>query len=260
MDFNKGSIDSQRIMEILLARMDTNTRALRETMKTNQDVLIKTVKQEMRAMVDACHKEMMACLGKTEANTEKTDPDQGMMQSTEEHQEFSKNDATVIPIKGQKKRRRARKPAAGRRGKPKELTQSDCGSGKKLAAACKMTRRATVAWRKKNVFRGKLVWKIRMQRNCGLRKRLVATGKKMTQKGWMFGKTRRVDPESSSVVKVINTRRHRRLKNEKTAGQIFEATFRPQIAKREDGSSVGSLKMRNWTLWRRRPPPKRKRN
>jgi hypothetical protein len=46
------------------------------------------------------------------------------------------------------------------------------------------------------------------------------------QKGWTFGKTRRVDQVSSSVVKVINTRRHRRLKNEKTAGRIFEKTFR----------------------------------
>jgi hypothetical protein len=69
-----------------------------------------------------------------------------------------------------------------------------------------------------------------------------------------------VDPEDSTGVKDPNTRQHRRLKNEKTAGQIFETTFRLQIAKREDGSSVGSLKIRYWTLWRGRPPPKRKRN
>jgi hypothetical protein len=131
----------------------------------------------------------------------------------------------VKPVKGRKKRRRARKPAAGRRGEPNELTRGDCESGKKLAAACKITRHATVALRKKNVFRRKLVWKIRMQRNCGLRNRLVATGKKTTQKGWTFGKTRPVDPKSSSVVKVINRRRHRRRKNEKTAGRIFEKTF-----------------------------------
>jgi hypothetical protein len=40
-------------------------------MKTNQDVLIKTLKEGMRAVLDACHKEMMPCLGKTEADTVK---------------------------------------------------------------------------------------------------------------------------------------------------------------------------------------------
>jgi hypothetical protein len=36
-----------------------------------------------------------------------------MMQSTEEQQEIPKGEAAVIPVKGRKKRRRARKPAAG---------------------------------------------------------------------------------------------------------------------------------------------------
>jgi hypothetical protein len=158
-------------------------------------------------------------------DTEKTDPDSGMMQSAEEHQEFTKNDATVIPVKGRKKRHRNRKSAAGRRGEPNELTQGDCGSGKKSAAACrKVSRRAKVAWRKRNLFRT-----VQTQSICGLRKRLVVTGKRMTQKGWTFGKRRRVDPEGSTVVKDPNTRRHRRLKNEKTAGRIFEKTFRLQI-------------------------------
>jgi hypothetical protein len=76
----------------------------------------------MRAMLDACHKGMMECLGKTKADTEKPDPDSGMTRSAEEHQEFTKKDAAVIPVKGRKKRRRARKPAARRCGEPKELT------------------------------------------------------------------------------------------------------------------------------------------
>jgi hypothetical protein len=65
------------------------------------------------------------------------------------------------------------------------------------------------------------------------------------RKGWMFGRRHQVDPEGSTGVKDPNTRWHRRLKNEKTAGRIFEKTFRLQIAKREDGSSVGSLKIRD---------------
>jgi hypothetical protein len=54
------------------------------------------------------------------------------------------------------------------------------------------------------------------------------------------------------------TRRQLRVKNEKTAGRIFEKTLRLQIAKREDGSSVGLLKIRNWTFWRGRSPKKEK--
>jgi hypothetical protein len=54
-------------------------------MKTNQDELLKAVKEEMMAMVDAYHERIMACLGKTEADTEKTEPNPEMMQSTEEH-------------------------------------------------------------------------------------------------------------------------------------------------------------------------------
>jgi hypothetical protein len=53
-----------------------------------------------------------------------------------------------------------------------------------------------------------------------------------TRKGWTFGKRRRVDPEGSTGVKDPNTRQHRRLKNGKTAGRIFQKTFRLQIAKR----------------------------
>jgi hypothetical protein len=42
--------------------------------------------------------------------------------------------------------------AAGRRGEPKELTQGDCGSRRKLAATCrKVYRHARVAWRKRDI-------------------------------------------------------------------------------------------------------------
>jgi hypothetical protein len=189
---------------------------------------------------------MMACLGKTEAVTEKTNPDPGMMQSTEEHQEIPKGEAAVMPVREPRKRRTVWNLAAERRQKRKESTRGNRGSRRKSAAACrKVSRREKVAWRKRNLCRI-----VQTQRNCGLQKRLVVTGKRTTQKGWTFGKTRQVDLEGSTMVKVSNTGRHQQLKNEKTAGRIFEKTFRLQIAKREDGSSVGSLKIRNWTLWR----------
>jgi hypothetical protein len=107
----------------------------------------------------------MYCQETTEANTEKTEPDRGMMQSIAEHQVVPKEEAIVKPVKGWKKRRRGRKPAVGRRGEPKELTQSDCGSRKKLATTCrKVFSSATVAWHKKNLFK-----KIGTQGNCVLR-------------------------------------------------------------------------------------------
>jgi hypothetical protein len=159
----------------------------------------------------------------------------------------------------------------------------------------KITRRATVAWRKKNVFR-----RIGTQVNCGPHKELAAARIRTTRcakvaRGREHGLQRqgkddiaprprkgrkeenkrlkgteckndiryrelRQQFQGKTRIKDPNTRRHRRLKNHKTAGQMFEATFRLQIPKREDGSSVGSLKIKNLTLWRGRPPPKRKRN
>jgi hypothetical protein len=307
-DFNKGSMDSQRIMEILLARMDANTktmqeqaeantRALRKTMMTNQDVLIKTVKEEMRAMVDACHKEMMAYLGKTEADTEKPDPIPGMMQSTENHQEIPKGEAAVIPVKGWKKQRRARKPAAGRRGEPNELTRSDCGSGKHLAAACrKVSRCATVAWRKRNVVR-----RIVIQENYGPRSTLTAAGIMTTRcakvaRGREHGlqrqgkddiapithKQRKEEgkglwkgPECNSGIRDRGLREQLQgtmgirdlcgrgplyLRNKGTTSGINKRAIVLEIAKRVVVTPSWFRKIRKWTLWRGRLPPKRKKS
>jgi hypothetical protein len=125
----------------------------------------------------ACRSETAASQEATEANTEKTEPDRGMRQTVAEHQVALKEDAVVKPVKGRKKRHRGRRPAAGRRGEPKELTRSDCGYGKKLAAACrKVSSCATVAWRKRNLFR-----KNSTQGKYGPRKRLTAAGIKMTR-------------------------------------------------------------------------------
>jgi hypothetical protein len=179
--------------------------------------------------------------------------------------------------------------AAERRQKRKEMTRRNRGIRRKSAAACrKVSRLAKVAWRKRNLFRN-----VQTRRNCGPRKRLTVTcirtsrcakvarnkershegpsveqGRRKEQtrnkftsgarKGWTFGKRSRVDPEGSTGVKDPDTRRHRLLKNDKTAGKIFEKTFSLQIAKREDGYSVGSPKIRDCTLLRDRPPPKRK--
>jgi hypothetical protein len=67
-----------------------------------------------------------------------------------------------------KKRPRGRHIAAGRRIKPTKLVREDGESWKKLVAACrKVSRRATVAWRKRTIFRD-----IRIQGNFGPRRKL----------------------------------------------------------------------------------------
>jgi hypothetical protein len=65
-----------------------------------------------------------------EANPEK-------MESAVEHGEGSKKEVAMTSSRTTKKRHRGRNLAAGRRGKPKELTRRDCGSRKKLDAACR---------------------------------------------------------------------------------------------------------------------------
>jgi hypothetical protein len=127
-------MESQQIVELLLsmqAKMETNRQVdqeiLQETMKTNQDDLLKTVKEEMMAVVDAYHERMMACLGMTEADTEKTEPDPGMMQSTEEHQEIFKGEAAVMPVGELRKRRRVLSLAAEHHQKRKERIQGEVG-------------------------------------------------------------------------------------------------------------------------------------
>jgi hypothetical protein len=113
---------------------------------------------------------MKACLDSKEINPEK-------MEFESEHWDVPKEDAIVKPVKERKKRHRGRKIAAGRRGEPKKLTRGNCGSRRKLAATCrKVSRRARVAWRKRNFFRI-----IRTQGNCGPWKELAAAGRRMIQ-------------------------------------------------------------------------------
>jgi hypothetical protein len=100
----------------------------------------------------------------------------GMMQSIEEHQEVLTEDAAVMPVKGLRKRRRVWNPAAERRQKVKERTRGNSGSRRKLSATCrKVSRRAKVAWRKRNLMK-----KIRTLEKCGRRKEFAAAGIKTT--------------------------------------------------------------------------------
>jgi hypothetical protein len=159
-DFNKGNMESQQIVELLLS------------MQAKMDANIKAYHEEMMAMVDTYQERMMACLGKTEADTEETEPDPGMMQTTEEHQEIPKGEAAVMPVGEPRKRCRVRSLAAERGQKRKERTRGNRGSRRKSAAACrKVSHCARVAWHRKSVVRN-----IGTQENCGPRKEFAAAG------------------------------------------------------------------------------------
>jgi hypothetical protein len=70
-----------------------------------------------------------------EATDLKANPEE--MECELEHWEVHKEDVIVKLVKGQKKRHRDWHLAAGQRGELKELTRGDCGSRRKLAAACR---------------------------------------------------------------------------------------------------------------------------
>jgi hypothetical protein len=128
---------------------------------------MKAAIQFVRAELD----ETNACGGATE-----TDPDPGMMQSTEEHQEIPKENAAAMPVREPGKRRRVCNLAAERSQEMKERNRGYRGSRNKSAAAyIKVSCRAKVAWRKRSLFRN-----VQTQRNCGPRKRLTVTGRKTT--------------------------------------------------------------------------------
>jgi hypothetical protein len=50
------------------------------------------------------------------------------------------------------------------------------------------------------------------------------------------------------------------LGNERTTSRIYRKTIGLEIEKRAVRISSGMRKVTDWTLWRGRPPPKRKRN
>jgi hypothetical protein len=320
-------MDTQQMMELLLARLDENSKTMNEKIETYQAKLdadreeSKAWKEDMKAMqkraeaereawreefqaeteairartktmqdkrmkanIDACildikneRKEMMACQDAMEANLVKTEPREEMMQSTEEHQVVPREDAIVIPVRGRKRRHRGQKEAAGRRGEPKELTRGDRGSRKKLAAACrKAFRHATVAWRKRNVFRKS--WTCGY---CGLRKEVTASKEKGTHcarhrrkvqnegkvaqrspTGGAFESRCRRGPECSNGIRDqgrrriqdSSTRRQLRLKIKWTSEQIdrkiLYEILREKILKQVVETSSRLRQMRNWILRR----------
>jgi hypothetical protein len=213
-------------------------------METEQIMtFLQLFEKKMMAMLDARHKSIMTSLGLTEAKTAKNiEQDSGMMQSVEEHQEIPTEDVAVMPVRGLRKRRRNRKLTGRRRGEPKELIRGDCGSHRKLAAACRknVSRHATVAWQKINLTRN-----IRIQESRESPKEFAAAGM-------------RKSPEGNNGIKGWSARQRSYLGSGGTPSKSPYEIFGRKIAKQVVGTSSGLQRIRKWTIWRGRPPPKRK--
>jgi hypothetical protein len=212
------------------------------------------------------------------------------MQSVEEHQEIHKEDAAVMPVGGLRKQHRDWNLTAGHRQKPKRRIQASCESRRRLTVAGKMTRRATVAWCKRNIFR-----RIVTKENCGpwsiltasrimmtSRARVAWPREKFVRKDCTRNRTEQETPKrrndekrlctglkckngirnrglrqqlrSETGIKDPDARQQLRPRIEKMLYEIF----RGRIAKQVVITPNGLQKIRKWTLWREQPPPKRK--
>jgi hypothetical protein len=273
----------------MLAKMDASqkdTKAMHERMDANQvkaDAHQAKMEANMGSMQDElistfkifkCNgQETTVCHEATEADIEKIGPDSGMMQSVAEHQEVPREDAEVMAVGGPKKRRRDRRHlAAGRRQKK----QQDL-----VAARRGTTRRAAVARRRRIVFTKDATRELH-----GSRKRLVAA-RRGTKVAWQKRNQRLY--ESQNKKKPTAERRSRPTAGANAAqpltvnGNASWSVFRRQLEtiteqkqwshrektmclvsspKRRTADVLhGTMRDRrssNWTLWRGRPPPKRK--
>jgi hypothetical protein len=125
--------------EEMLTEINAKTKAILADTKARRD-------KRLEANTNDDRNESTACEDVTEDSPEKMEPNPQEKEAVVEREDVPNEDIAVIPVKGLKKRRRGRKSTAGRRREPKELNQANCGSRKKLAAACReVPRRATVA-------------------------------------------------------------------------------------------------------------------
>jgi hypothetical protein len=250
------------ITERLLAKID----AMHEDMKTGRDQrkAERKADQEQRKRM---REEIFAKMD-LKANPEER-------QSVGEHQEIPKEEATVMPVGEPKKRRRNRNLAAERRQKLKERTRGYCGSRNRVTVADrKVSRRAAVARRRRDIFaqertrvkRGTLEQLVAARIGATLRAKMAG---RQTSKRRTFVRKRQSKHEGKNGVKDLGGGRPRYLRKQdlqklqlESTGNLnatFGKTTRREIAKRIVGTTVGLQTINIWTLWRGRPPPKRKR-
>jgi hypothetical protein len=147
-----------------------------------------------------------------------------------------------MPVGGLEKQCRDLNLAAERRHKPKERTWGYTGSQKRVTVVGRrVIRRAREAWGRKNVVR--IDW-TRNQAERGTPKRRK-NGKRL----WRG---------REGKIGMKNPRTRLQLRRKREFNKTFKKTLGPEIGKLEAGNSSRLQTIKNWTLWRGRSPPKRK--
>jgi hypothetical protein len=176
--------------------------------------------------MDVCLEEAEACLEKAK------EPTSVEMKSVAVHEEVHKEDATVKPVGALRKRHRDQNLAVGCNEKPKEWTQSNGGSRRKLAAAHRgMTHHAGVARRKGHCHQGHG------------RGNAPSTQQERTDE-----KRRQAKPAGSHGIRNRDFMKQLRFGSERTSGGIYRKALVLEIAKQIAGSSARMWKMpvRKW--------------
>jgi hypothetical protein len=273
-DIKSGQAEMRSTIEAIEEPMNANQAEMISTVCAIRSDLKETIQHEIKTIIQPIWSELdetTACNKATE-----TEPDPGTMQAVEEHQEIPKEEAAEMPVGGLRKRHRDRNFAAGCRQKPKGRIRASCECRKRsTVAGRRMTHRATVAWHRRNIFR-----KIGTQENCRPGKEFAAAGirtihcrgvawlrrgvvredctsakdERATQRVGPLRKNLRMHHEGKSEIKEPGTRWQMCPRIKKMLDEIF----RGKITKQVVGTTNRLQKIRKWTLWRGRPPLKRK--
>jgi hypothetical protein len=318
-DREERKADQEKMAADLLARMKEDRKADQEDFLERMDKMYakmaKADKQEemltdinaktkarrdkrMEANSNDDRNEWTACQDVMEANPEKMESNLKEKEAVVQRQDIPIENVAMMPVGEPRKRRRGGKLIAGRRGKPKKLNRRNCGSRKKLAAACrKVSRYATVAWRKRKLFR-----KSETRGYCGSRKCATVADRRTCPHATMAWRKRkltrniriqesresskdfsvngmrkgpgckncirrrnikepphlRTERKIASSIGGEHKREQRRLKGMSKYKDIYWRTIGLDFVKQVVRMSRGFLQMTIWRLWRGRPPPKRK--
>jgi hypothetical protein len=247
-------MEQNKILEILLARMDADKAEAKRERKADKEEMMarmdtdkaeskterkadKEIMARMEAKLDSNHERMLAkldaWLGKTEACLEMESASEAT-EVVEESLEVPKG-ATVEEAFGATENRTGEQRLAVRRHRQqKKRAQFNGGPRQKFAAARgRFTRRAVPALLKGHVRKGP-------RRNCnsGIRRVSKTSG---NRRG---GRTEKLN---------------QRVEAERMHRELIRKSLDLEIARLIVGSFIRLREPRNGTLWKCRPPPKRKR-
>jgi hypothetical protein len=134
-------------------------------------------------------------------------------------------------------------------------TQENCGPRKEFAAAgIRATRCAKVARHKGHSHEGPPVQQERRKTQTRIK------FARASRKGRTLGMRQLMRLEGTNGTRNRNFKEQLRLGIERTTSGIYRKTIGLEIVKRSVKISSGMRKVTDWTLWKGRPPPKRKRN